>query len=60
MPWVVQGLSYLFPARYFVTICRTIFLKGAGLAALWSDYLALTIWAVLIVILAASLYRERA
>jgi ABC-2 type transport system permease protein len=60
MPWVVQGLSYLFPARYFMTICRTIFLKGAGFSALWPDYAALTLWAVLIVVLAASLYRERA
>lgn len=59
MPWFLQALSYLYPARYFIDITRTIFLKGGGLEVLWPQYLALCIFAVLIVTLAASLYRER-
>jgi len=60
LPWVLQGLSYLYPARYFMAITRTIFLKGGGLDVLWPDMLALVIFAVAIISLAASLYRERA
>jgi ABC-2 type transport system permease protein len=60
LPWVLQALSYLYPARYFMAITRTIFLKGGGMEVLWPDMLALAIFAVSIVTLAAGLYRERA
>lgn len=59
MPWPLKALSHIFPARYFVVVCRTIFLKGAGLSALWPEYLALIFFAVFFVVLAASLYKER-
>jgi len=60
MPIALQGLSYLFPARYFMVITRTVFLKGGSLAVLWPQLAALTVFATLIVVLAASMYRERA
>jgi ABC-2 type transport system permease protein len=60
MPPVLQFLSYLFPARYFMVVCRTVFLKGGSLAVLWPQMAALAVFATLIVILAASMYRERA
>jgi ABC-2 type transport system permease protein len=60
LPWVLQFLSYLYPARYFMVVTRTIFLKGGGLSVLWPQLVALTIFAVVITTLAAFLYRERA
>jgi ABC-2 type transport system permease protein len=60
LPAFLQWLSYLFPARYFMVICRTVFLKGGSLAILWPQIAALAIFATAIVVLAASLYRERA
>jgi len=60
LPWVLQFLSYLYPARYFMTVTRTIFLKGGGISVLWPQLAALTIFAVVITTLAAFLYRERA
>ena len=60
MPWLLQAVSYCFPGRYFMVITRTIFLKGGGLEVLWPQVLALTIFAVSIITLAASMYRERA
>jgi ABC-2 type transport system permease protein len=60
LPAALQWLSYLFPARYFMVICRTVFLKGGSLAILWPQIAALAIFATAIVVLAASLYRERA
>jgi ABC-2 type transport system permease protein len=59
MPAFLQFLSYLYPARYFMVITRTVFLKGGSLAVLWPQFAALAVFAVVIVVLAASLYRER-
>jgi ABC-2 type transport system permease protein len=60
MPWALQALSYLYPARYFMVITRTVFLKGGSLGVLWPQLAALMIFATLIIVAAASLYRERA
>jgi len=60
MPWGLQAISYCFPGRYFMVITRTIFLKGGGLEVLWPQMLALAIFAVVIISLAASMYKERA
>jgi ABC-2 type transport system permease protein len=54
------GLSYLYPARYFMVITRTVFLKGGSLGVLWPQLGALAVFATLIIIASASLYRERA
>jgi len=49
MPLVLQGLSYIVPARYFLVILRGIALKGTTLAPYWDQmgYLALYTLAVL-------------
>jgi len=44
MPVVIQGVSYLLPLRYFYEIIRGIFLRGAGMAELWPQVLALFIF----------------
>ena len=41
MPPVLQVATYLFPARYYVTVTKGVFLKGVGLEALWVEGLAL-------------------
>ena len=41
MPEILQWLSYLVPARWFLTIVRGIMIKGAGLATLWQETLIL-------------------
>lgn len=45
MPWVVQQITRVVPARYFVTILQGIFLKGVGLDVLWTQILFLLIYA---------------
>ena len=35
MPTIIQGITYLVPARYFLVILRGIFLKGVGPEVLW-------------------------
>ncbi|HEY8257434.1 MAG TPA: ABC transporter permease [Gemmatimonadales bacterium] len=41
LPVVLQWLSNLVPARWFLTIVRGIMLKGAGLVTLWQETLIL-------------------
>jgi len=37
MPVVVQAVTHIFPARYFVTLVKAIFLKGIGISLLWTE-----------------------
>lgn len=47
MPPVVQAITYLIPSRYFLTALRAIILKGAGLPAIWDQFLLLAGFAML-------------
>ncbi|HVH30336.1 MAG TPA: ABC transporter permease [bacterium] len=46
MPRALQLISFLVPARYFITAVRGIFLKGVGLEVLWGQALDMIIFAV--------------
>ena len=58
MPPVIQGLTYIVPARYFVTILRGIVLKGVGIGDIWQETVALGIFATFTVALAISRLRR--
>jgi ABC-2 type transport system permease protein len=45
MPKVLQGISFLVPARYFVYIQKALFMKGAGLGALGDQMIFLFLFA---------------
>ncbi|MBY0492965.1 MAG: ABC transporter permease [Cyanobacteria bacterium] len=45
MPTVVQWITHIVPARYFLVALRAIVLKGAGITAFWPDMMALAIFA---------------
>jgi ABC-2 type transport system permease protein len=51
MPRVIQGISRIVPARYFVTILKGIFLKGAGLRILWGELAYLALFGAIIFVL---------
>ncbi len=59
LPAPIQAISYLFPARYFVTAIRGIYLKGVGLEVLWPEAVLLVVFAVGIVTFSASRFQER-
>ncbi len=50
MPKIIQFITYLVPAKYFLIVIRGILLKGTGLPAFWSEVLALFLLATLIVL----------
>jgi ABC-2 type transport system permease protein len=53
MPPVVQAISAIVPARYFVVTLRAIVLKGVGLEAFWEQLVALVVFATVALGLAA-------
>jgi ABC-2 type transport system permease protein len=59
MPTVIQALTYIFPARYFVSIVKGIFLKGVGLEVLWAEALFLAGYGGVIFVLATRKLRQK-
>jgi ABC-2 type transport system permease protein len=53
MPVALQYISALVPARYFLVALRGLVLKGADLSALWAPVLALVVYALAVLGLAA-------
>jgi len=41
MPWPLQIISHIIPARYFIDIVKGIMIKGVGLSYLWKETLVL-------------------
>lgn len=58
MPAVLQAISYMVPARYFVVVTRGIFLKDVGLSVLWPQVLGLVIYAAVTFTLAVRAFRK--
>jgi ABC-2 type transport system permease protein len=59
MPSVLQAVTYVVPARHFITILRAIFLKGAGFWSIAFPTLALFIFAFVMTALAASKLQKK-
>jgi ABC-2 type transport system permease protein len=59
MPTPIQWLTYLNPLRYFMDIVRGVFLKGAGIEALWSQMLLLGVFGVAILVFSALRFHKR-
>ena len=59
MPALLQAVTYLVPARYFLIALRAIVLKGVGAAAFWQELAALAAFATVILALASLRLRRQ-
>lgn len=59
MPKTAYYMTYINPLRYYLTIVRELFLKGSGIAALWTQALALAGFAATVNIAAVLRFRKR-
>jgi ABC-2 type transport system permease protein len=59
MPAAIRAITYVVPARYYVSIVKSVFLKGSSLSLLKGDILALSIFALVLVGLATRALRKR-
>jgi len=59
MPWILQAISNIIPARWFLVIVRSIMLKDAGLLFLWKETLILAGMMLLFVGLSVKNFKVR-
>jgi ABC-2 type transport system permease protein len=59
MPRPIQWLTYLIPARYFVSLLKGIYLKGVGLEVLGAQALLLAVFSAAMVLLAVRKFEKR-
>ena len=49
MPVIIQAITYLIPARYFLVVLRSIILKGVGIGAIYTDVFFLIAFAAIVI-----------
>lgn len=59
MPQVLQYLTYLIPARYFIVILRGIFLKGTGPEVLWKPTLSLIVFGLIAIAVSVRRFQKK-
>ena len=59
MPQVLQVVSNIVPARWFVFVARSIMLKGVGLEYLWRETLILMAMALVLLTMSTRSFHER-
>jgi len=59
MPVAVQGITRILPARYYVSILRSVFLKGTPVRLMLGDVMALGIIAAALILLATRAFKKR-
>ena len=59
MPPVLQWITRILPARYFVSVLKKIFLKGTPTVLLYSDLIPLAVFAVILALVATRSFHKR-
>jgi ABC-2 type transport system permease protein len=59
MPAPIRAITYLVHARYYVTILKSVFLKGLGVFDLAGPVLAMVIYAAVVAVFASRAFRKR-
>lgn len=59
MPRAIQLVTYLIPARYFVTLLKGIYLKGIGLSILYVEAGLLTLFGIVMMVLANVKFKKK-
>jgi len=58
MPAAIRAVTYVIPARYYVSILKSLFLKGSGLALLEGEMAALALFALALALIATRAFRK--
>jgi len=59
MPAVIQVITHIVPARYYMSILRNVFLKGTSMALMWREFSALVLFAAILALVATRVFRKR-
>lgn len=58
MPLIFQGLSLLIPMTYYLQIVRGVIVKGIGVAELWPEMLALSVFSAAMLTISVRRFRK--
>ena len=59
MPRLLQWLSYIVPAKWFVTVARGVMLKGLGFGYLWTETAILAVMALVLLVISTRSFNIR-
>jgi ABC-2 type transport system permease protein len=59
MPALIQAITYIMPARYYMSIIRNVFLKGSAITLLWNELFALLLLAFLFAFFATRAFKKK-
>ncbi len=59
MPIVLQWITRILPARYYVSVLKKIFLKGTPIALLYADLVPLAVFTLVLALLATRSFHKR-
>ena len=59
MPIVLQWITRILPARYYVSVLKNIFLKGTPAAMLYADLIPLVVFAFVLALVATRSFHKR-
>ncbi len=59
MPVILQGLCYIMPPKYFITIIKDIMLKGNGFIYVWKDTVILAMFTVVFMMMSIKKFKIR-
>lgn len=59
MPVVLQILTNITPAKYYVVTLRAILLRGVGVAAFWEQLIYMMLFAVIVLYIASVRYKKK-
>jgi ABC-2 type transport system permease protein len=59
MPTVIQYITYIVPARYFVATLKGIYMKGVGPTVLFAEVIFLMIYSLIMFAIANAKFRKK-
>jgi ABC-2 type transport system permease protein len=56
---VLQWITHIIPARYYVSVLKKIFLKGTPVGLLYADLVPLALFTIVLAVLATRSFHKR-
>ena len=60
MPVIIQVITNITPAKFFINILRAIILRGVGISAFWDQIVYLLIFTIILIVLASVIGKRKA
>ncbi|MFH1075211.1 MAG: ABC transporter permease [Candidatus Firestonebacteria bacterium] len=59
MPFLIQLITVVVPAKYFLIILRGVFLKGSGITVLIWEFIILTVFGLLLILVTSKNFKKK-